>query len=122
MNFLDEIYKNDFGKLSTPFKWDEYPNECCISLYADDYKSDIIGNGFAWNAIVIAYLINAAPEFLYKIRFESNSNIFSMFSYDKEAMKQFTLTFKQTCDNQEVIYKLIQKINFTYTMKGILDF
>ena len=122
MNFLEEIYKYDFGKLSVPFKWDEYTNEYRISLYADDYKSDLVGNGFAWSAIVITYILENIPDFIYKIRFESNNNVFIMYSNDKEALKQFTLTFKQLCDNTEVFYKLIHKVNFSFTVKAVLDF
>ena len=122
MYFLEEIYKNNFGKLSAPFNWDENLTECWITLYASDYKPDIIGNGLAWNAIVITYLIDTAPELLQEIRFESQANKFIMSSMNKEATKQFILNFKKTCENTEAFYKLIHKVNFTYTVKAVLDF
>ena len=122
MDFLQQIYNTDFGKLSAPFTWDETPADCRIYLYTDDFKADMIGNGLAWDAIVIVFLLEAIPLLLQDIKFQSTSTIFQAASANKEGMKQFILSFKKICDNNDTFYKLIHKVNFNYTVKAVLDF
>jgi hypothetical protein len=82
----------------------------------------MVGNGLAWGAITIVYLLESRSPLLHDIQFQSTAAIFQASSANKEAMKKFVLGFKQTCDNKDAFYKLIYKVNFTYTVKAILDF
>jgi hypothetical protein len=122
MDFLQQIYNTNFGKLSAPFTWDETPADCRIYLYADDFKADMVGNGLAWDAIVIVYLLETIPLLFQDIKFQSTSAIFQAVSVNKEAMKQFILSFKKVCDNNDAFYKLIHRVNFNLTVKAVLDF
>lgn len=85
-------------------------------LHADDFLQDLFderaaeGNGYDWTALAQVYLAERCSEELQSlIEFEPEAEVFSVFSDDEEALRNFMLGFKAACDNREVITELLSR-------------
>ena len=102
-----------------PFEFYEIDEIYYIKLITGEYLQSVFetredegfeGNGYDWESLVIAF----ANEYCYdkvlnEIEFDSEADMFCMFSKNKELIEKFIIYFKYICNNNEKILTLFNK-------------
>lgn len=111
-----------FKEKIKPFHWIEQTNsEFSLVLYVEDYseKDELIfntradegfeGNGYDWCAIAIVLIDEKLPELKNSLKFNPESDMFCVFSQDREALSMFAISFKEVCDNNTIMLDLFSR-------------
>ena len=110
-------YKN-FEEALTPFFWVDHEDHASVCLDAGGYKYEIFerrseegfeGNGYDWGCLALVFLQEKHPELVDKIRFDPEAGMYCVYSSDKEALKEFSLKFKEACENEVLINDLFSR-------------
>ncbi|PCG19441.1 immunity 51 family protein [Brachyspira sp. G79] len=107
--------KNDFEKQIEPFFFVEHENSASLCLNVGEYKAEIFeeredegfeGGGYDWQSLDIVFLEEKVPELKGIIDFDSESSMFCAYSNDIKSLKKFALSFKEACEDDELIRDL----------------
>jgi hypothetical protein len=109
---------NDFETAIKPFVWVEHENSVSVCLSYLAYKSEIFqareeegfeGNGYDWGSLASVFLEEQKPELIGIVKFDPEADMFCAYASDVHALKEFVLSFKQACENDEQIRDLFSR-------------
>lgn len=101
-----------------PFKWVEREDSASVILNAGGYKDEIfttradegfIGNGYDWGSLAEVYLKEKKSELKDEINFDPEAGMYCIYSSNKEALKDFSIGFKNACEDKELIMDLFSR-------------
>ena len=107
-----------FEKEIAPFFWVEYDTGASVCLNVGEYLQDIfdtredegfVGNGYDWESLAQVFLEEKCSDLQEKIDFDSEAGMFCAYSNDKEALSDFILRFKKTCEDKALILALFSR-------------
>ncbi|MFJ8088903.1 immunity 51 family protein [Lysinibacillus sp. NPDC095746] len=113
MNFI-----NDKQKIA-PFFWVDHDRDSAsLCLDVGEYKKEIFdtrsdegfeGGGYDWESLAIVFLEEKMPELKGIVKFDSEASLFCAYSFDKEALEKFAISFKNTCEDESSITDLFSR-------------
>lgn len=101
-----------------PFFWVSHENHNSVCLDANTYKQEIFnsreedgfeGNGYDWTSLAKVFLDEQKPELKKDIRFDPEAGMFCAYSSNENALKDFIISFKDTCENDQIILDLFSR-------------
>jgi hypothetical protein len=112
-----------FEKRIEPFSWlDHGEGLFSLTLYTcfreSSYKDEVFatradegfaGTGYDWDVLSYVFLEEKLPELKDKIEYDSENNMFCVYSRDKEALQKFALEFKAACEDDTLIKDLFSR-------------
>ena len=107
----------NFEETIKPFFWVEHEKSTSLCLSNLNYKAEIFesradegledsGNGYDWGSLALVFLEEKMPDLTDIIRFDPEADMFCAYSSDPEALKKFALSFKEACENTELITEM----------------
>jgi len=103
----------DFYDLIDPFFLVEHEDRADVCLYIiSGYKKELFisrkkdgfnGTGYDWESLAQAFIDEIMPEIKESIEFDSERGMFCAYSSDIEALKNFIVSFKNACEDNELI-------------------
>lgn len=108
----------DFEDAIAPFFWCEDETSASVCLSVGEYKNEIFisrkdegfeGNGYDWASLANVFLEENAKNLVGVIEFDPEGSMYCVFSSDKEALKRFSLLFKQACEDKPLIMDLFSR-------------
>lgn len=102
----------------TPFFLTEHGDSTSLCLEVGSYLQDLFdsradegfeGNGYDWESLARVFLEEKRPDLSEEIDFDSEGSMFCAYSTNSAVLKEFALTFKQACDNSELIADLFSR-------------
>ncbi|WP_281322560.1 immunity 51 family protein [Flavobacterium aestivum] len=109
---------NDLETVINPFFWTEHEKSVSVCLYVGEYKTEIFlareeegfeGNGYDWASLAHVFLEEQKPELIDIVRFDPEGSMFCAYSSDAEALKTFIISFKEACENENLIQDLFSR-------------
>ena len=109
---------NNLKSIISPFFWFENQNSTSVCLNVGNYKSEIFitrdqegfeGNGYDWTSLAKVFLDEQKPELKKDIRFDPEAGMFCAYSSNENALKDFIISFKNTCENDQIILDLFSR-------------
>ena len=111
-------YKPNYriSKAIAPFVWDEYDNECSVSLYVGEEflaesfeKYELLPNGYGWEALLKDYIKKYCPEIEDKIMYDCEADNFHAYvkKKNKKVLQELIKAFRIACDDIELIEGLL---------------
>lgn len=107
-----------FEKEITPFFWVEHEESASICLNVGEYLQEIFntrayegfeGNGYDWKSLAQVFLDEQCSDLQEKIYFDPEGSMFCVYSKDKNALADFILRFKKTCEDKTSILDLFSR-------------
>ena len=107
----------NFEKDIEPFRWCKHEKSVSVILNAGEYKSEIFesradegfeGGGYDWASLARVFLDEKASH-LKSIKFDPEGSMFCVYSDNEEELKEFTLSFKNACEDSELILDLFSR-------------
>jgi len=109
---------NDKQKIA-PFFWvDHDSGSASLCLDVGEYKQEIFdtrsdegfeGGGYDWESLAIVFVEEKMPELKTIVKFDSEASMFCAYSFDKEALEKFAISFKNTCEDKSTITDLFSR-------------
>ena len=108
----------NFEETIKPFFWVEHEKSTSLCLSALNYRAEIfdsradegfIGNGYDWGSLALVFLEEKMPDLIDTVKFDPEADMFCAYSSDSEALKKFALSFKEACENTELISELFSR-------------
>ena len=108
----------NFEETIKPFFWVEHEKSTSLCLSNLNYKAEIfdsradegfIGNGYDWGSLALVFLEEKMPDLMDIVKFDPEADMFCAYSSDSEALKKFALSFKEACENTELISELFSR-------------
>lgn len=102
----------------TPFVWVERKESVSVCLLVGEYKNELFksrekegftGTGYDWEALARVYLEEQKPQLDGIINFDSEGSMYCAYSSNSEALKEFSIGFKQACKNETLIMDLFSR-------------
>ncbi|MDR2498569.1 MAG: immunity 51 family protein [Tannerellaceae bacterium] len=109
MNFKEQI---------KPFFWVENKGSVSLCLNVGTYKNEIFearydegfeGNGYDWASLAIVFLEEQMPQLANDIEFDPEADMFCAYSDNADALRQFAISFKEACEDDELIADLFSR-------------
>ncbi|MCC9020633.1 immunity 51 family protein [Flavobacterium lipolyticum] len=109
---------DDFMESIDPFFWVEHENSVSVCLNVGEYKTEIFetreeegfeGNGYDWASLAQVFLQEQKSELVDVVKFDPEGSMFCAYSSDSEALKSFIISFKEACENKELILDLFSR-------------
>ena len=115
-----ESLSSDFMNQIAPFSWSNHEDgKASVTLYKSvQYKIELfrtrskdgfIGSGHDWESLTQVFIREITPDLYEKIEFDSERNMFCVYSSDSDALKRFIIEFKAACENDELISDLFSR-------------
>lgn len=110
---------NKFKKAISPFFWSERDNSASVCLDVGHYKKEIFstrekegfeGNGYDWASLAKIFLEEKQQDLVKLIKFDPEGSMYCAYSSDKDALKKFALSFKEACENENLIMDLFSRV------------
>ncbi len=123
-NLLDkeDALQGDYELMSDTRKSKEMsPEEQLYTRLTDnlsEYKADVFrtredegfeGNGYDWTSLAQVFVDESEPNWAGIIMFDPEASMFCAYSDNKEALKNFAIAFKNTCENDILIRDLFSR-------------
>lgn len=108
-----------FQKEIAPFIWVAIDDGFSVCLNVGHYLQDLFasrteegfwGNGYDWESLARVFLEEKRPNLLDEIDFDSEAGMFCAYSDNKDALAEFVVSFKKTCENKPLIAKLFSMV------------
>ncbi|WP_375559949.1 immunity 51 family protein [Bernardetia sp. OM2101] len=108
----------DFENQIKPFFWTDHEKSASVCLSAIEYKAEIFearaeegfeGNGYDWASLARVFLEEKQPQLTEVINFDPEGSMYCAYSSDKEALKEFSIKFKEACENETLINDLFSR-------------
>ncbi|WP_338551547.1 Imm51 family immunity protein [Paenibacillus sp. KS-LC4] len=89
-----------------------------VLLNAGTYKQQLFdtraeegfqGSGYDWGSLAAVFIEEKMPELAEHIHFDSEADMFCVYSSNREAMMKFALAFKAACENDDLINDLFAR-------------
>ena len=108
----------EIDKIIHPFRWVDFEESASVCLNAGDYKTEIFesrfnegfeGNGYDWGSLALVFLNEKQSELKSDINFDPEAGMYCVYSSNKLALKNFSIAFKQACEDTELIMDLFSR-------------
>ena len=112
------MISDTFSAEITPFFFINHGSSYSTCLNVGSYKTEIflaresegfIGNGYDWVSLAEVFLNEKVPVLKDIIHFDPEADMFTAYSSDEDALKKFTLLFKEACENSVLITDLFSR-------------
>ena len=125
----------DFGNQIAPFSYMVHDDgQASVNLYTSEkYKQKLFetrkgftGSGYDWESLAQVFIREKIPDLAQWIEFDSERLAFVAYSSNPDALKQFIISFKEACENDELIADLFSRTAAEEpitadTMKRVMD-
>jgi len=107
-----------FDERIFPFFWVEHQNSFSVCLNAEDYKPDIFrtredegfqGDGYDWASLANVFLQEQKRQFISVVKFDPEAGMFSAYSSNEDALKEFIISFKEACEDDILIQDIFSR-------------
>jgi len=107
-----------FEKEISPFFWVGQSSDASVCLNAGEYLQEIfdtradegfIGNGYDWDSLAQVFLDEKCSDMQDSIKFDSEADMFCVYSDDEGALADFILRFKKACEDKAFISDLFSR-------------
>lgn len=108
----------EFKEIIHPFFWVEHDDSVSVCLYTGSYKVEIFesredegfeGNGYDWGSLATVFLEEKRPNLTSAVNFDPEASMFSAYSSNSDALKEFVLSFKTACEDTALIMDLFSR-------------
>lgn len=109
---------SNFETLIEPFFWTNHDDSASVCLNVGNYKSEIFelraeegfeGNGYDWASLANVFLEEKHQNLVEIIKFDPEGSMYCAYSSNKEALKEFSIAFKNACEDEELINDLFSR-------------
>jgi hypothetical protein len=109
---------DNFNETIKPFFWVQHKDSVSVCLNAGDYKPEIFetradegfeGSGYDWGSLAKVFLEEKMPTLEGTVHFDPEAGMFTAYSKNEEALKQFIVAFKEACENEVLIQDLFSR-------------
>ena len=112
---------NNLEKAIQPFFWVEHENHensVSVCLIVGKYKAEVFkireddgfqGNGYDWTSLARVFLDEIKPNLVGIVLFDPEADMFCAHSTNTIALKDFIFSFKDACENDELIIDLFSR-------------
>lgn len=107
-----------FTKEIAPFIFVEHKESASVCLNVGTYLQEIFDtradegferNGYDWESLAKVFLEEQAPNFIETIHFDSEADMFCVYSKDIPAIQEFIRHFKKACEDKAFILDLFSR-------------
>lgn len=107
-----------FEKEIAPFGWVEHEKSVSVCLNTGEYLQEVFdtradesfeGNGYDWESLAQVFLMERCSDLQDKIDFDPEAGMFCACSEDKDALADFILRFKRSCEDKFLILDLFSR-------------
>jgi len=108
----------EFQNNIKPFFWVEHASSFSVCLSELEYKQEVfmtretegfLGNGYDWGSLATVFLTEKMPHLAEVIRFDPEAGMYTAYSSNKQALQDFSLAFKEACEDQALITDLFSR-------------
>lgn len=108
----------DFEESIKPFFWTDHEKSASVCLSVGEYKTEIFekragegfeGGGYDWASLARVFLEEKQSQLTEVINFDPEGSMYCAYSSDKEALKEFSIKFKEACKNETLINDLFSR-------------
>jgi len=108
----------ELEKKILPFFWVNHDDSYSVCLNAGEYKEELFlsradegfeGGGYDWGSLALVFLTEKMPELESIVNFDPEASMFTAYSSDKKALENFILTFKEACEDNDLILDLFSR-------------
>lgn len=105
----------EFQHEIAPFTWVELRESVSVCLNAGEYLQEVFdacgleGSGYEWEGLARVFLEEKLPELMEVIEFDSEADMFCVYSKDTEALRQMIRRFKTVCEDRACILDLLSR-------------
>lgn len=99
------LVEHDSGNISLILNVGIYKEE----LFETRAEEGFQGSGYDWYSLADVYLQERLPELVGVVRFDPEADMFCAYSHEREALMQFAIGFKHTCEDDKLIYDLFSR-------------
>jgi hypothetical protein len=108
---------NNFEMTIRPFFWVGHENSFSVCLDVGEYKTEVFqtrkegfkGNGYDWASLAQVFLEEKMPDLMDVVEFDPESDMFCAYSSNADALKKFITSFKDACENDNLIQDLFAR-------------
>lgn len=99
-----------------PFFWVEQQTGASVGLTTGEYLQDLFeahhmaGSGADWDRLAKLFLREQNAGLRRKLEFDSQEDLFSVYSRDVEALEQFIETFRDVCEDTDSVSALLDRL------------
>lgn len=110
-----EIEEDQINAEIAPFFWVEQSTGASVGLSCGEYMQELFeSNGMAgtekdWDRLAKAF-VNDDADLRGKLQFDSQEDMFCVYSRDAQALEKFILAFRETCEDREKIQDLFNRV------------
>lgn len=110
-----EIVEEQINADIAPFFWVEQSTGASVGLSTGEYLQDLFesngmdGTGSDWDRLAKAF-VNDYTDLRGKLQFDSQADMFCVYSRDAAAVKKFAYEFRAACEDREAAQKLFGRI------------
>lgn len=101
-----------------PFEWVQYKERFSVCLETGGYLQDVFdvrsdegfeGNGYDWESLAKVFLEERCQNLSDKLEFDSEADMFCVYSEDDKSLQDFICLFKETCEDEKLIKDLFSR-------------
>ena len=105
---------NEIKRKIEPFIWEDFS----ICLNVGEYLKEVFdtradegfaGNGYDWESLAKVYIEEKCPDLFEELEFDSEADMFCVYSDSLEALKTFICGFKETCEDRDLIMEMFSR-------------
>lgn len=109
---------SNFEKNIQPFFWVQYENGASVCLNVGEYKNELFesradegfeGGGYDWESLARVFIEEIRGDLADYIEFDSEASMFCAYSSNWDALRMFVLSFKQACEDDDLIKDLFSR-------------
>ncbi len=108
----------EIDEIIAPFFWVDSEKSASVCLNVGEYKMEVFqaraqegfeGGGYDWASLAKVYLAEQKTELTEHINFDPEGSMYCVYSSNKTALKEFSIGFKEACENQSLITDLFSR-------------
>lgn len=101
-----------------PFEWVQYKERFSVCLETGDYLQDVFdarsdegfeGNGYDWESLAKALIKEKCQELADGLEFDSEADMFCVYSKDDKILRDFICLFKKVCEDKNIIMDIFSR-------------
>ena len=112
----NEVLSDVMSEGIAPFFWVEQDTGASVGLATGEYLQELFsarglsGGAADWDRLAKLYLKEGNSPLLRKLEFDSENDLFSVYSRDADALEEFIVAFRDTCEDQEAVGALLDRL------------
>lgn len=110
--------ETDINDEIAPFFWVDQETGASVGLETGNYLQDVFasradegftGSGYDWNSLARVFIQEEKSGLRGKLQFDSQEDLFSVYSKNTSALKEFIYAFREACEDHDKILNLFSR-------------